>query len=269
MIKAKILLQKLWESKIGWDDLLPPAIYEVWLRWRSELPLLSERLIPRCYFPKVFEIDSIQFHGFCDASEDAYAGAVYIRTQDKDGNVHVSLVTSKTKVAPIKQLTIPTLELCGAQLLAKLLHNTKLALRVPMHDIYAWTDSTIVLSWLIGNPRRFKTFVGNRVSSIMQLIPPECWGHVESADNPADCSSRGLFPSELIRHELWWNSPDWLRCLPTQWPRQYSVPAVEATTEERGNAYRDVWSHSTHSIGSVIIIPSSKKGYRLGVTIHL
>ena len=161
---------------------------------------------------------------------------MYIHTQDKYGNVHVSLVTSKTKVAPIKQLTIPRLELCGAQLLAKLLYNTKLVLKVPMQDIYAWTDSTIVLSWLIGNPRRFKTFVGNRVSSIMQLIPPERWSHVESADNLADCSSRGLFPSELIRHELWWNSPDWLRSLPTQWPRQYVVPAVEVTTEERGNA---------------------------------
>ena len=79
IIKAKILLQRLWESRIGWDDLLPPAIYQSWLCWRFELPLLSERHISRCYYSKD---DTMQLHGFCDASEDAHAGVVHIRVQD-------------------------------------------------------------------------------------------------------------------------------------------------------------------------------------------
>ena len=115
IIKAKIMLQRLWESRIGWDDLLPPAIYQSWLRWRSELPLLSGRRISRCYYSKDATVDSMQLHGFCDASEDAYTGVVYIRVQERGGNVHSSLVISNTKVAPIKQLTIPRLELCGTQ----------------------------------------------------------------------------------------------------------------------------------------------------------
>ena len=167
IIKAKILLQRVWESKIGWDDLLPQAIHQSWIQWRSELHLLSGRHISRCYYPKHADIDSVELHGFCDASEDAYAGVVYFRVLDRYGNVYVSLVISKTKVAPIKRLTIPRLELCGAKLLAQLLHHTQQALNIPTESVFAWTDSTIVLSWLVGNPRRFKTFVGNRVSHII------------------------------------------------------------------------------------------------------
>lgn len=90
-----------------------------------------------------------------------------MRMVDSNWKVHISLVMSKTKVAPIKRLSIPRLELCGAQVLAQLLHHAKDVFQLPMNSIFAWTDSTIVLSWLTGNPRRFKTFVGNRVSSIV------------------------------------------------------------------------------------------------------
>ena len=161
IIKVKILLQRLWELKVDWDDPVPDSIKDSWLQWRSELQCLSDKHISRCYFPKGVTIESTQLHGFCDASEDAYAGVIYLRLTDLDGNVHVSLVIAKTKVAPIKRLTIPRLELCGANLLAQLLNHAKEVFHLSLRDIYAWTDSTIVLNWLSGNPRRFKTFVGN------------------------------------------------------------------------------------------------------------
>ena len=100
-------------------------------------------------------------------------GVIYFRLTDSDGNVYISLVIAKTKVAPIKRLTIPRLELCGAHLLAQLLNHVKEVFHLSLRDIYAWTDSTIVLNWLTGNPRRFKTYVGNRVSSILEHIPPD------------------------------------------------------------------------------------------------
>ena len=71
-----------------------------------------------------------------------------------NGAVHVTLVLSKTKVAPIKHLTIPHLELCGANLLTTLLHQVRKALDLPSGVVYAWTDSTVVLSWLSTNPLR-------------------------------------------------------------------------------------------------------------------
>ena len=165
----------MWETGIGWDDLLPESIHQDWITWRSELPLLTKKHIPRCYYPKNVEVANIELHGFSDASEDTYAAAVYIRVQDKSGTVHTSLVIAKTKVAPIKRLTIPRLELCGAKLLFHLLRHTQRALNITTPSTFAWTDSTIVLGWLRGNPQRFKTFVGNRVSHILQSISPDHW----------------------------------------------------------------------------------------------
>ena len=160
---------------------------------------------------------------------------IYLRLTDSDGNVHISLIIAKTKVAPIKRLTIPRLELCGAHLLAQLLNHVKEVFHLSLRDIYAWADSTIVLNWLTGNPRRFKTYVGNRVSSILELehIPPDRWNHVSGTENPADCASRGLFPSELLEHELWWEGPPWLRSLPFEWPEQSNLPPPESSDEER------------------------------------
>lgn len=129
---------------------------------------------------------------------------------------------SKIKVAPIKRLMIPCRELCGAYLLARLLHH-----------VYHLDRGTIVLHWLDGNPRRFKTYVGNRISTIMELIPPEKWNHVSGMENQADCASRGLFPSELLQHPLWWNGPLLLKLSPTDWPKQSPLPLCNLPEEER------------------------------------
>ena len=144
----------------------------------------------------------MQLHGFSDASEEAYAGVVYLRLVDSTGKVHTAIVMSKTRVSPIKRLSIPRLELCGAQLLTKLLCHVKKTLNVPVTSEFAWTDSTIVLSWLTGNPRRFKTYVGNRISFIVDQLPPDRWKHVPGIQNPADCASRGLFPLQLKDYDL-------------------------------------------------------------------
>ena len=233
VIKVKILFQLLWELKVDWDEPVPLAVKQVWLRWRDELPCLSKHHIPRCYFPQEVQIVSTELHGFSDASEQAYAGVVYLRMVDTNAKVHVSLVMSKTKVAPVKRLTIPRLELCGAQLLARLLHHAGRVFGISTCNLYAWTDSTIVLGWLTGNPRRFKTYVGNRISNIMELVAPERWNHVSGLENPADCASRGLFPSELLENELWWDGPRWLRLEPSEWPKQSSYHQSEPCGEEK------------------------------------
>ena len=117
--------------------------------------------------------------------------------------------------------------------LASLLFHIYNVFDMPLSSVYAWTDSTIVLSWLVGNPRRFKTYVGNRVSYIIELIAPKRWNHVEGIDNPADCASRGMLPSELLNYELWWNGPSWLHHDPSQWPKCFTAPPPESKDEER------------------------------------
>ena len=231
-IKMKILLQRLWEIKLDWDDPVPNDVQEVWSQWRMELPSLSTIHIPRCYSPNGFYVTSMQLHGFSDASEEAYAGVVYLRLVDSKGNTHTSLVISKTRVSPIKHLSIPRLELCEAKVLTKLLCHAKKTLNIPVAAVFAWTDSTIVISWLTGNPCRFKTYVGNQISFIIDLLPPDRWRHVPGTQNPADCASRGLFPLQLMDHNLWWNGPQWLQFDPSLWPVQpppslESIPAEE------------------------------------------
>ena len=143
-VSMKILLQRVWEAHVEWDEAVPEELQEIWRRWRSELHSLFGRNIPHCYFPRHVKNISTQLHGFSDASEEAYAGMVYFRMVDSAGAIHTSLVMSKTKVAPIRRLSIPRLELCGAQVLAMLLGHLKDLFQIPSANIYAWTDSTIV-----------------------------------------------------------------------------------------------------------------------------
>ena len=225
---------QLWELKLAWDDQLPEAQLTQHSEWRAQLPLLASRQQPRCYFDKQSHRISISLHGFCDASVHAYAAVVYIRATYHDHSPTCALVTAKTRVAPVKSLSIPRLELCGATLLSNLLTSARKALNIPLDQVHAWCDSTIVLSWLDGSSKRFKTFVGNRLSTILTNLPPSTWHHVPTQDNPADCASRGLSPSKLVNHALWWDGPSWLKVDPFSMPIQPllgsgGTPELEAT----------------------------------------
>lgn len=246
VISVKILLQRLWEQGIGWDDPVPSPINDSWKRWKSELPCLSGISMPRCYYPKEVQIVKRELHGFSDASENAYAAVVYLRMVDVKDQVHVILVAAKTKVAPLKRLTIPRLELCGALLLSKLIGHVKEVLGMSMEQIVTWTDSTVVLHWLTGSPRRFKTFVGNRVSQIIDQVPVDRWRHVAGKDNPADCASRGLYPSELVGYRLWWDGPSWLKLPREEWPERI----LHSTHEDTSEVEEVTLSHNTAATDS-------------------
>lgn len=210
VIVAKIFLQKLWLLGIGWDDELPEKYQREWLHFRDQVNNMSTINLPRWIETSQYSNIKIEIHGFSDASTSAYSGVVYVRVISNTG-VAVKLVAAKTRVAPIKQISIPRLELCGVVITAKLMDRVKNCLNVPNENVYGWTDSTIVLAWLQKHPNCWKTFVGNRVAEILNFTQPTQWHHVNSIDNPADCASRGISPIHLPQYELWWSGPQWLR----------------------------------------------------------
>jgi len=209
IIRAKIMIQQLWKLELGWDELLPETIQLQWLDFRNNLNSIELISIDRCIIPG--STTYLNIIGFCDASEKAYAAVVYVCAYQGDSEPVISLVSSKTRVAPVKQVSLPRLELCGAVLLSDLMKNVKQSLKVEFQKTMAFTDSTVVLSWIQAHPSRWKTFVANRVTEIQESIPAHQWSHVSGSDNPADCASRGLDPSDLKSHPLWWNGPSWLR----------------------------------------------------------
>ncbi|XP_071579890.1 uncharacterized protein [Temnothorax nylanderi] len=231
-ITAKVFMQRLWRLKLDWDEELPPDVLHDWQTIYTQMPALNEVQLPRWTGQ---ESDSVrcELHGFADASTVAYAAVIYLRVISKSGEVTISLLAGKSKVAPIKTLSISRLELSAALLLADLMEFVQESIAIEVSARYCWSDSEIVLAWLRQHPSHWKTFVANRVSKIQTLLPNVTWRHVATEDNPADCASRGLLGHELVNHPLWWQGPPWLKFSPDKWPDGFISNLAETPLEER------------------------------------
>ncbi|GFT00980.1 integrase catalytic domain-containing protein, partial [Nephila pilipes] len=210
-IKLKCLLQELWLRKLAWDDELPPDIYATWLQWWSELPLLSELKITRMILDSsAGDSSEIQIHTFSDAIQRAYGAATFLRVKHKD-RISVDLVTSKSRVAPLKKLSLSRLELMGNLLAARLTKEVKKIIdRKRPTTVFFRTDSQITLYWIKGPSHKWKTFVANRVREIQSLTDPKSWFHCSGKDNPADFLTRGIRVEALPTNSKWWNGPSFL-----------------------------------------------------------
>ncbi|UYV63754.1 hypothetical protein LAZ67_2005513 [Cordylochernes scorpioides] len=162
VIIFKTMLQNLWAKGCNWDERLPE------------------------YIPCRNSILTLELHGFCDSSGNAYAAVIYVKSCKHDGSVKISLIASKTKAAPIKVLSLPRLELCSALLLANLFVAVKESLSLHFDQIFL-------------------------VSAIQRKTPPHSWFHVPGSENPADLATRGLTPAQLVDNQLWWHGPHWLQ----------------------------------------------------------
>lgn len=210
VVTSKIFIQKLWLAGLDWDEELTPELMTEWQTYRNNLTEACSFSIPR--WINTYDNDNyVELHGFSDASVAAYAAVVYLRTKTKNGEIKVSLITSRTRVAPVKQQSVPRLELMGAVLLAELTAEVAEVMKIPKSSIHLWTDSTVVLAWLSSHPSRWSTFVGNRVSTVLSNFENTHWAHVQSSDNPGDIASRGLKPQELTVSVLWTQGPPWLK----------------------------------------------------------
>ncbi|XP_024879014.1 uncharacterized protein LOC112459228 [Temnothorax curvispinosus] len=231
IIKAKLLIQAAWLQRLDWDAPLAPPDAAAWTNLEEELPVLEQVRVPR-WFGLDGSENTVELHGFSDASERAYAAVVYLRVTIA-GKPYLSIVAAKTKVAPLKQVTLARLELSAACLLTKVAEHVRVVLRLESAPFFFWTDSMVTLGWIRGHPTRWTTFVANRVAEIQRASPTIQWRHVPGGQNPADCASRGLSPRELLDHPLWWSGPDFLARGSADWPMEPGLPEHVELPEQR------------------------------------
>lgn len=215
-IVGKIIIQRLWQQKCEWDEQVPTHLQQQWTQLQSQLARLNELKIER-WLGTTGNVKA-EIHIFCDASSTAYAAVAYAKTTIQ-GKISIQLVAAKAKVAPVKTICIPRLELCAAHLGTQLYLDIKTPLNLTNEAVYFWSDSMVTLAWLNKQPNSLKVYVANRVSQILEHSTVKQWGHVPSAENPADCASRGLQPGELVNHRLWWHGPSFLFESPEKWPK--------------------------------------------------
>jgi len=170
VIPAKLLLQELWRSGLGWDASIPEDIASKWSAWTSELSHLANHPITRRLVKEDNPVEFRSLHGFSDASQQANGAAIYLRTIYKDTTASISFIFSKARVAPLSSTSIPRLELVAAHLLSKLLPYVAKLLNIDISHTFAWTDSSIVLCWLQKSPTTLKTFVAHRIAYIHPTV---------------------------------------------------------------------------------------------------
>ena len=184
-MRAKTLTQEIWTAGIEWDKELPEPLKKKWQKWLSEVPQLSGFTIPRCL--RNPNPTCIQLHMFSDASKDAYTAAAYLGCRYPSSKPTSRLIASKSRVAPLKAVTIPRLELMGAVLSTRL--SLSILKTLSIDQAFYWMDSSNVWYWIRSDSRSFKPFIANRVGEIQEHTEPEQWRHVLGELNPADLTT--------------------------------------------------------------------------------
>ena len=197
ILTGRQILQSLCRDKSDWDDPVPEPLQHSWEKWRNSLHHLEKLKIQRCYKPHAFqELTSVQLHHLSDASDHGYGQCLYLRLTDDTGRVHCSFVMGKARVTPLKPVMIPRLELTAALLSVRISASLREELEYDQITEVFYTDSQVVL-------------VANRVQQIRDNSTPDQWKYIETKENPADESSRGLSPQDLI-DSRWLNGPPFL-----------------------------------------------------------
>lgn len=228
IMRAKLLIQTLSRKKIGWDELLEDTENVQWMRWLDDLRKLREVRVDRCFKPKGFAgIQETQFHLFSDASRQGYSAAAYLRLKDVTGRIHCSFVMGKARLAPIREISIPRLELTAAVISVKLSHATRDELDLTVNKVIYCTDSTCVLKCINNETKRFHTFESNRLTIIHDGSTPQEWRYVNREENPADDGSKGLKLDALTKNDRWLTGPKFLWEDEACWPKMVEIPCLK------------------------------------------
>ena len=231
MIKAKLIIQELWRRQIDWDEELPDEILQSWQSWKDGLNMPQVIAVPRWYGFHREESQNVQLHVFCDASEVAYGAVAYLRTVTH-GRITVSFVMSKTRLAPIKTLTVPRLELQAAVTAIRLKSKILEEIDLNVDQTHLWSDSKIVLHYISNTQRRFSVYVSHRVAEIVSNSDIKEWHHIPGAMNVADDCTRGIEIHDLTPESRWISGPEFLTLPEEQRPSSEDLLDVEESELE-------------------------------------
>ena len=235
VIRSKLLIQKAWLEARDWDELLPTHHQREWTKWFRELKDLELVKIPRCLKDPSPKVEELSIHTFSDASENAYTAVVYARHVYEGGNITARMIMSKSRLAPLKAVSIPRLELLGALVGLRLTRQVCSALKIPTNGVTYWVDSMNVGYWIQGQSREYKPFIAHCVGEIHEFSAPNQWRYVPMDLNPADLGTRGLTVEELASADLWWNGPEFLKRSRQDWPEcKFDKPTSTENLELKG-----------------------------------
>ena len=208
--KGKMIMQRTWQDGSGWDEPLSDDL-------KREVESFKNATSSTFAIPRFFG-NPTMLHIFVDASEAAYAAVAYALSEKGS-----CFLLSKTRVKPIKVVTLPRMELLGALLGTRLLQFLKDEVFKSEIKTMMWTDSTITLGWIVSSSSKYKQFVGNRIAEIQRTSasPSIQWKWVPGDQNPADIPSRGIWPLDQEKSKLWLEGPEFLKT--GDWPEQPTV----------------------------------------------
>lgn len=232
LIHLKIILQDVWRAQMTWDEpLSKPEIIDAWKSWLEILPNVEKVEIARVYSLKMTPNTpkSIEYHIFVDASENAFTAVAFLRVEDDDG-VDCTLIGSKARVAPLKYLSVPRLELQGGVLGCRLLTSIAAGQTFKANRRIIWSDSSTVLSWIRSDHRKYHQFVAHRIGEILDTTEVNEWRYVPSKLNVADDATKWNKPPSFESTDRWFTGPEFLKLSEEHWPQQ--PQKFEETSEE-------------------------------------
>ena len=221
LLEAKLFIQSLWQKKLDWDSELDDADSE---NWKAILKKLQA--IPILEIPRYLELSQDpEIICFVDASKNSYCAVIYLRSKCRT-DWKTNIIFAKTRVAPVRKITIPRLELLAVVVGVKCLKFVKEKINVPFRKTRLFSDSQCVLHWL--NERKpLSVFVENRLKQIREEKNMD-FRYVSTSDNPADLGTR-ISSTNMLDTGRWLHGPPWLANPESTWPvKDFTSATIEA-----------------------------------------
>ena len=234
----EILIHEKKTENPGWDKPLDDKFRNQWIKLTEEMFQLESLEFPRSLVPRDYDPNyKPSLCLFSDGSDLGQCVVSYLVWKLKDGSSHVSLITSRTKIASMTKISTPKSELCAAQLSSRLRCWLVQEMDIKVGDIYHFVDASIIIGMLKNISLKFDSYTAPRITEIQMNTPVEEWFWLDTFDNPADIGTRGQCSvSDLEPGKMWREGPAWLKNPVESWPlrsdfRKHEVPNVKKEFE--------------------------------------